>query len=611
MADSSGTMDILILGQARFSTGDPCQLIVVATFGQNKAIERLSLDQSTYQNIENATNLARAFIESGSPSLDQQHFEKLGSAMFDLVFRGKIRDLFNAATGAHREPLLPCEITCEDSSIARWPWEYLFNTTQPQFLCEEKHPVSRRVITLDRRSIQIQEQSKIRILFAFGARQDDPRITPAEERQVLVNVFKRYLTDDNFSLTFIDLGNGDQIEDQLDKNPCDILHYFGHAGYDLARDEGYLRIDRSGTPFKLWAKLFGQMMHGRNIRLVFLNACKTAASSSSTDSARSSVAGGLHARGIPTVVGTQFSMPDNGAHYFSSTFYNMLSSGKSVTEAIHRARRAMNYPTDVKFFDWGIPVLFCSDPNAAIFPAAMNKATDLALSTRSDDRMEAKPEGHSLSLVENAINESRSKAKVSVGLVDIDSKVGFLPALVEQANRCQSYYSFQVFYLPVAAGYVKIINGLPQTYVPNIADYLVQKRSELQQDYLCCLTENLIAGLVDGREYWNHFSSSEGMGGYVSCISTYNLRKYAQEAGASFSKACLSLCLSMLLMGDPRWNLYPHKETYGCPLDYLKYRPDIVVGLRKMKFDHIECRRQINDSEQLKAIDALLALPNT
>ena len=67
----------------------------------------------------------------------------------------------------------------------------------------------------------------------------------------------------------------------------------------------------------------------------------------------------------------------------------------------------------------------------------------------------------------------------------------------------------------------------------------------------------------------------------------------------------------MLLMGDPRWDLPPHEKTYGCLFDFLRNRADIVVGLSKMKFDHQQCRRRIGDADQLKAIDALLALPSS
>jgi len=52
-----------------------------------------------------------------------------------------------------------------------------------------------------------------------------------------------------------------------------------------------------------------------------------------------------------------------------------------------------------------------------------------------------------------------------------------------------------------------------------------------------------------------------------------------------------------------RWTIKYHDDTYGCPFDFCGNRGDIVVGLKKMKFDHKECRSKIRDLEQLAAID--------
>jgi hypothetical protein len=64
----------------------------------------------------------------------------------------------------------------------------------------------------------------------------------------------------------------------------------------------------------------------------------------------------------------------------------------------------------------------------------------------------------------------------------------------------------------------------------------------------------------------------------------------------------------MLIHMDKRWNLGFHEETVGCFMDLCWERDDILVGLRKMRFDHRDCRDKIKDREQLAALDALLEL---
>jgi hypothetical protein len=612
MGRDGDVLRLMVLGKIRFPDENICQLTIVGIFDNNRAVERIELTQQQFSLVDNLVTRVRAFIESGSPTLERRDFEHLGGILFDFLFRDRIRALFALATGATSDQaLLPCEITCEDPRLAAWPWEYIYNTLQPQFLCAETHPVSRSVITLNRRAPEMGYGGKIRLLFGLGVPPSDIRITPQEEQKVLYDVFSTYLADGSFDLKCIELKDVNRIEDQLDRNPCDIFHFFGHAGFDSGDNTGFLRIERpGGKPFRLDAELLGQMLSGRQIRLVFLNACQSALGSSQVDPAQSSVAGGLHGRGIPTVVGTQFSMPDKGSHFFSAQFYNVLSTGKTVAEAMRRARRAMNYSDDKQFFDWGIPVIYCSDPNTAIFPVRPTAKWEKTFDSVQTENVIAAltehplPQGPSVVVEGMSSVEKRASAKYRVGLIDIDSDVGFLPDLVKAANEAQAYYSFRVVYLPPPAGYARTEFGLPQTFVPLLADLFQTKRLELGDDYLCCLTKNMIAG--DG--YSNFFASAEETKGLVSFISTFGLRSYAEQAGTSFAKACLSLCLSMLLMGDPRWTISPHVDTYGCFFDFCRNRSDIVIGLRKMKFDHKRCRKKIKDEQQLSAIDALLRI---
>jgi hypothetical protein len=611
VSQNRSILQILVLGKIRFPQENTYQLTVVGSYTNNRAVQRIDLTSEQFTSLDASVNRVRAFIESGTPTLERADFENLGSALFDFLFPDRIRALFTLATGAHSDqPLLPFEITCEDPRLAAWPWEYVYNTLQPQFLCAEGHPVSRGVITLNRHTPRIEPAGKIKLLFALGVPPTDSRITPREEEQVLYDVFRAYLADGSFELKCIELKDVDRIEDQLDRNPCDILHFFGHAGFDINAKTGYLRIERpGGKAFRLNSELLGQMLLGRGIRLVFLNACRSALSSSQLDPAQSSVAGGLHGRGIPTVVGTQFSMPDKGSHFFSAQFYNVLSTGKSIVEAMLRARRTMNYSDDRQFFDWGIPVVYCADPCATIFPLrqkarwenAFERDHRTVMSALTDHAFEAGP---SVTAPNASPNQKRATARCRVGLVDIDSNVGFLPELVKAANESQEYYSFRLIYLPPPSGYARFDLGLPQTFVPVLADLFEKRRVELGEHFLCCLTKNLIAG----EGYSNFFASAEESGGRVSFISTFDLRKYAEESGRSFAMACLSLCLSMLLMGDARWNIRPHEKTYGCFFDFCSRRDDIVTWLRKLQFDHKPCRGRIRDNDQLRAIDSLLRI---
>lgn len=200
-------------------------------------------------------------------------------------------------------------------------------------------------------------------------------------------------------------------------------------------------------------------------------------------------------------------------------------------------------------------------------------------------------------------------AKVRVALADFDSSAGFLPDLAEKANQAQSYYDFDLVYLPFPTGTViqdrfPEYPGVPRLYVPQLEGCLADAPQQLGVDVVCGLTKCLIAN----EELSDLFTSPHKKNPKVRFISTFGVRGYAKEAGTSFAKATFYLCLAELLVQDERWKLDYHDETAGCPLDYCDDRDDLTVGLKTMKFEHPNCRDKVRDPEMLKAFDTLLAL---
>jgi hypothetical protein len=361
------------------------------------------------------------------------------------------------------------------------------------------------------------------------------------------------------------------------------------------------------------------LLADRGIRLVFLNACKSAVNDPTSNPARSSIAAALLDRGIPAVVASQFSLPDNSAHYLAATIYNTLLTKRSISHAMRDGRNAIKFADEAKFFDWGIPVLYSMNPDQVVLPIAGGEP---AWADDRDETMENEALARSLaggnpmpgapSVVAERTRSSRRDAKFKVALIDIDAKVGFLPDLAEAANKKQKYYHFEVVYLPVPSGYARDDLGADvQTYLPRLAPALASTPDLLAVDFVCALTCNGVA-IDQGNEIsYRLFAASLPGNDNVIVISTFKVREYAREAHVPFAKAVLMMCLSVLVEGDERWPIKRHPETVGCLFDRCEIRSDIVVGLRKMRFDHEQCRGKIGDTEQLAAIDALTRLEIT
>ncbi len=479
---------LYILGHIADIT-QPQFFITFAEFQGARAIERIQVNRPQVERLaENIRNL-RAFIEAGFPPFERTSLEQLGSELFDLIIRGNVKRLFDRATGPNQE-ILPFEIYLEDFGIASWPWEYLYDSSTRVFLCQEFHPISRGIFSLSSWKLFPPKEEKVRILLLIGVLPDDPGTTPEEEIKWIQEVFNSELATETVDIKIMQAIEPIELRRELQTNTYDILHFFGHARFDDNRKEGYLKLERPNTePHKFYANDFSQLLSGRNIRLVFLNACETARSAQNSDPARSSIAAAILERGIPAVIATQFSIPDTSAHFLSSMVYNALVTGKPLVEAMLDGRQAMSHAEKGQFFDWGIPVLYSSDPELVIFPQAKDKqqpkwVKGFERASKSSSMIKKLREiivtgGPSIIVERTAQSPNKDKAKVRVALVDLDSKAGFLPELIEAANLVQFYYDFQVAYLPLPSGAIRIDfekgKAPPQIFLPRIDKYFSTK----------------------------------------------------------------------------------------------------------------------------------------
>jgi hypothetical protein len=599
-------------------------LITLAEFFPGRALERVSLQSSDLDDLQRRINDLRGFVEAGYPPMQMPDLQHLGGRLFEMVVQGSVRDMFFEATGrfyadaGFASQFMPFEIIVEDYAVAGWPWEYMFNPRRREFLCQEFHPISRDIFERTPLIVRERAKGKLRILLIVGVLPQDPEITPEDEIEHIQKVFSTYLATEDVEIQPIQGRDAVDVEKRLQEGDYDIVHFYGHAAYDAARDEGYLKLDRGAdrVPDRWYASVFASALARHNIGLVFLNACETGRASDVLD--RSSVAGALLAKGVPAVIATQFTMPDNASHKFSSLVYNGLVLGRPLTDAMRDGRRAMIYANGSRFIDWGIPVLYASEPQMMVFRQPRNRR--LRDASNASGTAEAAP-GFGIPLgraasdfvVERTLSAPElTTFSVRIALVDLDARVTFLSDLAQRANQCQSYYHFQVAYPPMPAGAVlRAQDGndtAPQLILPHMEEYLKDLPTRFAADYVLCLTRCMVAGVDENTRFWNHFSSALRSNPKIAVISTYGMREYARQAQRSFASGVFWHCLGELMMMDERWNLEAHEETVGCLLDYCRQRSDVVVGLQLRRFDHAVCRGRIKDPQQLEAIDALAGL---
>lgn len=593
------------------------QLTILAEFEGCRAPAHRAVRAAERNQLKRDVRDLRSAIESGgSRDYGIEHLKQLGASLLRFAFPGNANRLLQRATGASME-LLPFELFVEDPEIAGWPWEYLYDEATGHFLCQEFHPISRGIFTLAVRKARPRPPEKIRLLLIIGVLDNDPTAKPADQLEWIEGVFNSQLNSDCLTWKVMRAVRPGDIDGELQRGDYDVLHFFGHAGFDHNQQQGYLRLQRDeGIDFKFYSGQFAQMLRGagKTLRLVFLNGCETGRGSSSGDPARSAIAAASLEAGVPAVIATQFSIPDVSAHHLAAKIYSSLANGDSLNQAMMHGRRALNYPTHESkfarsesnkeqpnraFFDWGIPVLYASEPEIALFPKQSNSKRPKRVPIEA----------------ENVQSVSQVEApKLKVLLIDFDSKINFLQELAKAANNVQTFYKFLVDYLPCPSSTIRKAQSHEGMvlFAPDVQSYLLAEIKASDIDIACVFTPLLLADdepYEDGSPSDDNFGyvPDTATGAVMLCfVSSCDIRKFAAEAGVSFAKAMLNISLSMILAG--RWNIKLHKKTVGCMFDFCDDRHDLVVGLKKMALDHKSCRIKIQDWEELAAIDRLLAM---
>jgi len=197
-----------------------------------------------------------------------------------------------------------------------------------------------------------------------------------------------------------------------------------------------------------------------------------------------------------------------------------------------------------------------------------------------------------------------------VALINLDTSHVFLSTIAKAANQAQNYYQFQVANISTdREKYVRTSRSAsknPQTFLSSLAGEVQDLPKKLEVDLVCLLTENLISFEEQGSLHFNFFCAD--INEKCFAISTYNLSEYAEKANTNLPKAILFLTLGMLVAMESKWAIHYHDVIAGCLFDRCTDHTSIVEGLRKMKFEHEECRRKVQNPFQLQAIDKLLAL---
>jgi hypothetical protein len=308
--------------------------------------------------------------------------EVVGERLFEALFSSRVRSLFDGSLGMlHGQTEVGLRIKlCIDpdeapelARVAGLPWEYLYRSDTRDFLSLSKYTPIVRYLEVRRPTEPLPLEGPLRILVVLASPNDQPRLDLNREKKRIGEALSTQREAGNVEFEFLEgPGTATALRRKLDSKTYHVIHYMGHGDFDSTSGEGVLCFeDSKGKTDRVSArKLMILLRDYPSVRLVFLNACRTAAITEEgmRFDAFMGVAPALVMGGVTAVVAMQFPISDQAAQAFSQELYTQLASATPVDEAVSKARRVVQLQTDGQ--EWGTPVLFMRSSDGRIFAAS-------------------------------------------------------------------------------------------------------------------------------------------------------------------------------------------------------------------------------------------------
>lgn len=205
------------------------------------------------------------------------------------------------------------------------------------------------------------------------------------------------------------------------------------------------------------------------------------------------------------------------------------------------------------------------------------------------------------------------KRALTVGMVDLGSRVIKLPSLITLMNSVQAQVGFVELRITVPSGMVKSPAHLqawiaehrtkllsddelrklqPNLVLEDFYYFAEAARARNRVDMLVGISPDMLAHLCDdGTPEWN-FHADGAVN--ICVISTHNLREYAAEARRPVEAA-----IGMLIVGQVfttrNSHLEYHKETRGCVFDRNDVESEVVESIRGMRIEET-CMMSFDDA---------------
>lgn len=480
--------------------------------------------------------LTKKSLPGASDYPDETFLEDLGHDLFCTLLPGEVRNLYNVARFRHNKRRIKITFTSMIPWVADFPWELAYDRIAGCFLSCADVRFVRNVLTPTPASLIPPRDHKLRILVVSAQPVGLGQLSIEDERRGIYESFRPLIDAGLAHVEVLAAATPEMLQERLryplPDDAIDVLHFIGHGEFDETSRIGTLIFqDEAGRPRPITSTSFLNILRGRDIRVVFLNACETGRGRRA-DYNRG-VAMALVKDGLPAVVANQYSVIDRSASRFSLHFYACLAKGLRLGDAMREARIALQY-CGVEPMDWAVPVLFAVNSDARVCAPrpGVSLGTDFAvLSARSD-----------------SLRRRSGPQRKSVAVWDAENALVFrerLDRTIEDLNAAQEGFAFQLERFTAPRGLWTVDpgsarDGVAYLCAENVMGRLERIRKSINTDFLFCVTE---LPLRDGDTTALYFFKRDD-----TCIfSTWGLQP--RLTGRSLKKAIANYLAKFLIHG--------------------------------------------------------------
>ena len=419
--------------------------------------------------------------EGHMPADDE--LREFGKVLFATLFPGAIQRLYDVARSIQRSDPLNVILTSTIPWVADNPWEFAYDAVRKTSLATEELHFIRNVMTAVPAET-IDDRQRLRILVASSQPVGLGRLSIEDEEAVIRRGFEPLREAGLADVDVLARATPASLHGYVSTGRYSVVHFIGHGEYDAKAGKGVLVFqDEEGRPYPVYDRSAREILCGREIRLVFLNACQTGQGGRADFN--SGVAPALVAGGVPIVVANQYSVLDTSATFFAQHFYWSLAQGMPVGAAAREARIAVNYSLSRESIDWAVPVVYARDPNSRLCPER-----------RVDVRAMPSP------VVGASGRRSVAEHTVRIAVWDIHSQFPALRQTLDRMNGAQKFYGFQVVDLSVPIDAWHIRRKTRYLDADLFAERLAPQLSQLGVQYISAIVdEPMVCDTADDPTY--------------------------------------------------------------------------------------------------------------